>query len=309
MSVFYSTEQLPIFKNPVLTIGSFDGVHAGHKAILKNVAEAAKVASGESIVITFEPHPRKIIQPDKVLGLLTSLEDKIAKIEAEGIDHIVVVPFSRDFSMMDARAYVQDFLYRTFLPHTLIIGYDHHFGHNREGNIETLRALLPPEVKVVEIEEQLIQEAHVSSTKIRNAIIDGDMAKVAEMLSSPYSIEAMVVHGNKIGRTIGYPTANLQVTYPDILVPGIGIYAVLIKIDDTLHKGMMSIGKRPTVTDSGLVTLEVNILDFERDIYGAKVKVYFIDYIRGEEKLPGLEALKAKIAEDEVRIRAVFATI
>jgi riboflavin kinase/FMN adenylyltransferase len=131
VSVFYSTDQLPKFKNPVLTIGSFDGVHAGHKAILKNVVEAAKAAEGESIVITFEPHPRKIIQPDKVLGLLTSLEDKIAKIEAEGIDHIVVVPFSRDFSLMDARAYVQDFLYSTFLPHTVIIGYDHHFGLKR----------------------------------------------------------------------------------------------------------------------------------------------------------------------------------
>jgi riboflavin kinase/FMN adenylyltransferase len=167
---------------------------------------------------------------------------------------------------------------------------------------------LPASVKVIEIEEQLIQEAHVSSTQIRNAVVAGDMRKVTEMLGSPYAIEAMVVHGNKIGRTIGYPTANLQVTYPDILVPGIGIYAVLFKIDDTVFKGMMSIGKRPTVTDSGLVTLEVNILDFDRDIYGAKVKVYFIDYIRGEEKLAGLEALKAKIAEDEVKIRRVLSS-
>ncbi len=306
MSVFYSIENLPAFKNPVLTIGSFDGIHAGHKAILKNVATEAQKANGESIVITFEPHPRKIIQPEKSLGLLSSLDDKIKKITQEGIDHIVVVPFSRDFSMLDAKEYVQHFLFETFKPHSIIIGYDHHFGHNREGNINTLKSLLPQEVKVIEIEEQLIQAVNVSSTKIRNAVIAGQMEAVSEMLGSPYSIEAVVIHGNKIGRTIGYPTANLQPTYPDILIPGMGIYAVLVHIQNETFKGMMSIGKRPTVTDDGLVTIEVNILDFDKDIYGEQLEVQFIAYIRGEEKLAGLDALKAKIAEDEVKIRAIL---
>lgn len=307
VSVFYSIENLPAFKNPVLTIGSFDGIHAGHKAILKNVVAEARNADGESIVITFEPHPRKIIQPDKSLGLLTSLDDKIQKITEVGIDHIVIIPFSRDFSMMDAKEYVHRFLFNTFKPHTIIIGYDHHFGHNREGNIDTLKKLLPTQVRVIEIEEQLIQAVNVSSTKIRNAVMKGAMEKVTEMLGSPYSIEAVVVHGNKIGRTIGYPTANLQATYPDILIPGIGIYAVLVQIQNETYKGMMSIGKRPTVADDGQVTIEVNILDFDKDIYGEKLKVLFIAYIRGEEKLTGLDALKAKIAEDEVAIRAILA--
>ncbi len=306
MSVFFSTSELPVFRNPVLTIGSFDGVHAGHKAILQKIVSAAREANGESIVITFEPHPRKIIQPDKPLGLLSSLEDKIAKIQAQGVDHIVVVPFSRDFSLLSAQDYVEQFLYQTFHPHTIIIGYDHHFGHNREGNIDTLRQLLPDSVRLIEIEEQLISDAHVSSTKIRNAVIEGDMALVSNMLGLDYSIEAVVVHGNKIGRTIGYPTANLQVTYPDILIPGIGIYAVRVAHKDKEYGGMMSIGKRPTVTDSGEVTLEVNILDFNEDIYGEKLKVTFVAYIRGEEKFEGLEMLKAKIAEDEQKIRAIL---
>ncbi|HLU18285.1 MAG TPA: bifunctional riboflavin kinase/FAD synthetase [Edaphocola sp.] len=306
MSVFFSTSELPVFRNPVLTIGSFDGVHAGHKAILQKIVSAAREANGESIVITFEPHPRKIIQPDKPLGLLSSLEDKIAKIQAQGVDHIVVVPFSRDFSLLSAQDYVEQFLYQTFHPHTIIIGYDHHFGHNREGNIDTLRQLLPDSVRLIEIEEQLISDAHVSSTKIRNAVIEGDMALVSTMLGLDYSIEAVVVHGNKIGRTIGYPTANLQVTYPDILIPGIGIYAVRVAHKDKEYGGMMSIGKRPTVTDSGEVTLEVNILDFNEDIYGEKLKVTFVAYIRGEEKFEGLEMLKAKIAEDEQKIRAIL---
>lgn len=307
MSIFYSIEDLPAFKDPVLTIGSFDGVHAGHKAILRNVVAEAQKAGGESIVITFEPHPRKIIQPDKPLGLLTSLDDKIKKITDQGIDHIVVVPFSRDFSLMDSRTYVEHFLNETFRPHTIIIGYDHHFGHNREGDISTLKALLPEAVRVVEIEEQLIQEVNVSSTKIRNAVMAGRMEDVREMLGDPYRIEAVVVHGNKIGRTIGYPTANLQPTYADILVPGIGIYAVLVRIQDQTFKGMMSIGKRPTVTDDGLVTLEVNILDFDKDIYGEKLEILFISYIRGEEKFSGLDALKTKIAADEVKIRDILA--
>lgn len=307
MSVFYSTEAIPAFKNPVLTIGSFDGVHQGHQAILASVVAEARKVGGESIVLTFEPHPRKIIQPDKPLGLLSSLDSKIEKISQAGIDHIVVVPFSRDFSMMGSKEYVEDFLYNTFKPHTIIIGYDHHFGHNREGNIAILRALLPDQVSVIEIEEQLIKDAHVSSTKIRNAVMEGNMQAVTAMLGRPYQIEATVVHGNKIGRTIGYPTANLQPDYSDILVPGIGIYAVLVHIQGQTFKGMMSIGKRPTVTDDGNITIEVNILDFDRDIYGEKLQVIFIAYVRGEEKLDGLEALKAKIASDEVRIRSILA--
>ena len=307
MSVFYTLDQVPAFHKPVLTIGSFDGVHQGHKAILKKVVAESKKVGGESIVLTFEPHPRKIIQPDKPLGLLSSLDDKIKKIRVEGIDHVVVVPFSRDFSMMSAEVYVNDFLFKTFKPHSIIIGYDHHFGHNRSGNIQTLKELLPNSVEVIEIPEQLILDANVSSTKIRNAIVRGDMATVREMLGTVYSIEATVVHGNKIGRTISYPTANLMPTYADILVPGIGIYAVMVIVNGQRHRGMMSIGKRPTVVNDGEIKLEVNILDFNQEIYGEQIEVEFIAYVRGEEKLAGLDALKAKIVEDEKNIREILA--
>jgi len=306
VSVFFATHDLPAFRNPVLTIGSFDGVHEGHQKIIKHVVDRAKSVAGESILLTFEPHPRKIIQPDQPLGLLSSLEEKIARITAEGIDHIIVIPFSRDFSMMSAEDYVIDFLYNTFKPHTIIIGYDHHFGHNRSGNIHTLKEMLPDSVQVIEIAEHLIHEADVSSTKIRKAIMQGQIATATEMLGRTYGFEAVVVHGNKIGRTIGYPTANLQPTYGDILVPGIGIYAVKVQHKDRVYKGMMSIGKRPTVTDDNIVTLEVNILDFNEDIYGEKLYVEFIAYVRGEEKFSGLEELKARIAQDELEIRAIL---
>lgn len=301
--VFHHLDNLPEFRRPVLTIGSFDGVHHGHKVILSEVVKAAKAVEGESILITFEPHPRKIIHPEQPLGLLTAPEQKIELISAEGIDHIVVVPFNRDFSMLSAREYVEDFLLKNFRPHTIIIGYDHRFGHSREGNIDLLKELVQPEVEVIEISAQLIEDAAVSSTKIRNALLKGSVHEAAEMLERSYSFKAMVIHGNKLGRTLGYPTANLQPVYPDILIPGIGIYAVMVDWKGTLYQGMMSIGVRPTVTDEKVITCEVNILDFAEDIYGQYLTVYFVQYLRGEEKFSSLEALKEQIALDEVNAR------
>lgn len=306
MAVFHHLHNLPSFRNPVVTIGSFDGVHHGHKVILSEVVKAAKAVDGESILITFEPHPRKIIHPEQPLGLLTSPEQKIALMEAEGIDHIVVAPFTRDFSMLSASGYVEDFLLKNFKPHTIIIGYDHHFGHSREGDINLLRKLVPPTVTIREISAQLIEDAAVSSTKIRNALLKGSVQEAAEMLERPYSFKAMVVHGDKIGRTIGYPTANLQPTYSDILMPGIGIYAVRVSWQDKLYQGMMSIGYRPTVTEERKITCEVNILDFNEDLYGQTLTVYFEQYIRGEEKFDSLDALKAQIALDEANTRSIL---
>ena len=306
MAVFHHLNDLPAFRNPVVTIGSFDGVHHGHKVILSEVVKAAKAVGGESILITFEPHPRKIFHPEQPLGLHTSPEQKIALMEAEGIDHIVVAPFTRDFSMLSATEYVEDFLLRNFKPHTLIIGYVHHFGHSREGDINLLRQLAPSDVIIKEIPAQLIEDAAVSSTKIRNALLNGHVHEAAEMLERSYSFKAMVVHGNKIGRTIGYPTANLQPSYPDILMPGIGIYAVRVEWQGNLYAGMMSIGYRPTVTEEKIITCEVNILDFNEDLYGQTLTVYFEQYIRGEEKFDSLEALKEQIAKDEIKTRTVL---
>lgn len=306
MAVFHQLDQFPEFRNPVVTIGSFDGVHHGHKVILSEVVKAARAVNGESILITFEPHPRKIIHPEQPLGLLTSPEQKIALITAEGIDHVVVVPFTRDFSMLSAAEYVADFLLKNFKPHTIIIGYDHRFGHSREGDIELLKKLVPATVQVIEIPAQLIEDAAVSSTKIRNALLQGNVAEAGEMLDRPYSFRAMVVHGDKIGRTIGYPTANLQPVYSDILMPGIGIYAVMVEWKGGLYKGMMSIGYRPTVTDERKITCEVNLLDFDEDLYGQVLGIVFKHYIRGEEKFDSLDALKEQIARDEISSRALL---
>ena len=306
MAVFHQLNNLPAFKKPVLTIGSFDGVHHGHKVILSEVVKAAKDIGGESILITFEPHPRKIIHPDQPLGLLTAPEQKIELLLATGIDHIVVVPFTRDFSMLSATQYVEDFLLKNFNPQAIIIGYDHHFGHSREGNIDLLKKLVPPDVAVIEISAQLIEDAAVSSTKIRNALLSGKIHIAAEMLERSYSYKATVVHGDKIGRTIGYPTANLHPVYSDILVPGIGIYAVMVDWEGVLYKGMMSIGYRPTVTDEKIIKCEVNVLDFNQDLYGQELTIHFVQYIRGEEKFSSLEALKDQIALDEVNARLIL---
>jgi riboflavin kinase/FMN adenylyltransferase len=306
MAVFHQLHNLPTFTKPVLTIGSFDGVHHGHKVILSEVVKAAKEIGGESILITFEPHPRKIIHPEQPLGLLTAPEQRIGLILAEGIDHIVVVPFNRDFSMLSATEYVEDFLLKNFNPHTIIIGYDHHFGHSREGNIDLLKKLVAPHVSVIEISAQLIEDAAVSSTKVRNALLSGSIHIAAEMLERSYSYKASVVHGDKIGRTIGYPTANLKPVFNDILIPGIGIYAVMVDWNNTLYKGMMSIGYRPTVTDEKIITAEVNILDFNEDLYGQTLTIFFVQYIRGEEKFDSLEALKHQIALDEMNTRLIL---
>ena len=306
MAIYHQTEDLPRFINPVLTIGSFDGVHHGHKVILSEVVRAAKAAKGESILITFEPHPRKIIHPDQPLGLLTAPFQKYKLILAEGIDHIVVVPFTRDFSMLSAQQYVEEFLLRNFLPEMIVIGYDHHFGHSREGDINLLKKLAGDKVIVDEIPVQLIEDAAVSSTKIRNALLKGNVAEAEEMLERPFSLTGTVIHGNKLGRTIGYPTANLKPVYPDILIPGIGIYAVIAELSGKRYKAMMSIGYRPTVTDERNITLEVNILDFSEDIYGQELTIHFIKYLRAEEKFNSLDEMVQQIKRDETTARAVL---
>jgi len=306
MAVFYQSDQLPAFRNPVLTIGSFDGVHHGHKVILEKVVSLAKAVGGESILITFDPHPRKIIHPDRPLGLLTSPEEKMKLITELGIDHIVVVPFTRDFSMLSAHEYVFDFLIKKFHPDTIVLGYDHHFGHNREGNITHLKEWIGATVTIAEIPVQLVDEASVNSTKIRKALLAGKVSEAAAMLERPFSFAATVIHGAKLGRKIGFPTANLRLNCADILLPKPAVYAVFVEWGDKMFKGMMSIGYRPTVSDGRQLTIEVHILDFSENIYGQTLKVYFMEYIRDEEDLPSIAALKEKLEEDEKSTRALL---
>lgn len=308
MAVYYDINKVPTFTNAVITIGAYDGVHEGHKAILRKVAARAREVNGESILITFEPHPRKLLFPDKPLGIITPLAEKIDYALDTGIEHIVVAPFTREFSAMSAHDYIEQFLARVFKPHTIIIGYDHRFGHDRAGGIELLNKYAPEYgYELIEIPAQLIDEAAVSSTKIRNAIREGNMQLAAHMLGRPYSVAGTVAHGAKLGRTIGYPTANLNPAEPDQLLPCNGVYAILAIHNGRTHKGMASIGYNPTVTDKKELRIEGNLFDFAGEIYGDAITFQFIKRLRDEQKFDSLAGLTHQLHLDKENTLEVLA--
>ncbi len=314
---------LPEFNKAVVTIGTFDGVHLGHRQIIAQLKQEAARIGGETVIITFHPHPRKIVSsvPGDI-KLLTTLTEKTALLEAAGIDHLVVVPFDHVFANQTAEQYVEDFLYRYFKPHTVIIGYDHRFGKGREGDyhlMEQYGKSLGFEVK--EISEQVLNEVVISSTRIRHALMDNNIDTANRFLGYPYFFEGTVIEGNKLGRTIGYPTANLHIGSEEKLIPGNGVYAVRVGSwesgvgNDTCvidgpsfmnaFKGMMNIGLRPTV-DGKKKVIEVNIFDFDKDIYGQILQVHVQHYLRGEVKFNGLEELKKQLEKDKISALAVL---
>lgn len=310
MAVYYNIEGLPKFRNAVVTIGTFDGVHHGHRTIIQKVVKHAQEVDGESVLITFEPHPRKILFPDKPLKLITPLEEKIELLTAAGIQHIVVVPFTRDFSNLSAREYIADFLVKYFHPESIVIGHDHHFGHDRSGNINLLKELSGIfHYKVYEIPAQLIDEATVSSTKIRNAINEGDVTEAAEMLGRHFSLTGNVIQGAKLGRTIGYPTANIQPLDANQQIPARGVYAVMAELNGTVYKAMLNIGNRPTVSNELKLHIEAHIFDFNADIYNSPIKVSFVKRIRDEEKFGSVDMLKQQLDKDKETALNILADI
>lgn len=302
MKVHHKIDILPVFRNAVITIGTFDGVHTGHNQIIQQMKTVAASNSGETVIITFHPHPRKIVaNSTKEVSLLTTLHEKTALLDSAGIDHLVVVPFTEAFASLTADEYIEQFLVKRFQPHTLIIGYDHRFGKGRSGDFKLLESYAAKGVfKLVEIPEHLIQEAAVSSTRIRHALKDGDIVSANQLLGYPYFFEGKVIEGNKLGRTLGYPTANLQIDETEKLIPANGVYAVTIQLEQFSEKltGMMNIGVRPTVGGVNRV-IEVNIFDFDVDIYGKNLLVSVIEFLRSEQKFEGLEALKNQLAKDK----------
>ncbi len=310
MGVFFDIDHLPKFLNTVLTIGTFDGVHRGHKAILKGVTDFADSTGGESVLVTFEPHPRKLLHPKESLGIITPLHKKLTLLSHAGIKHIVVVPFTDVFSHMSAHAYIEEFLVRRFSPQSIIIGYDHRFGHDRKGDIGLLRKDAGKYgYEVLEIPAQLIDDAAVSSTKIRNAIRDGRVDEAMHMLGRPFEMEAKVVEGRKLGRTIGFPTANLEPLSSDLVLPAIGVYAVFVRHQGKTHNGMMNIGTNPTVDADLKLKLEVHLMDFDGDIYGHQVEVQFVCKFRDEERFASLDALKAQLAADRETASRILADL
>lgn len=302
MRIHRDINNLPLFKNAVITIGTFDGVHTGHLQIIQQLKEEARKIDGESVIITFDPHPRMVISAKTTIKLLNTLHEKTELLEQQGVDHVVVVPFTQQFSEQAAEKYIQDFLAGKFRPHTIIIGYDHHFGKERKGNYQLLEAYAGEFNFVVkEIPEHVLDHVTISSTKIRNALLGCDTGTANQYLGYNYFFEGEVVEGNKIGRTLGYPTANITINDPNKLVPGNGIYAVQVRVGDAQEKmnGMMSIGLRPTVGTSDR-TIEVNIFDFQKDIYGENLRVYLKKYLREEKKFANLEELKNAIGADKI---------
>ena len=321
MQVHLDINNLPYFKKAAITIGTFDGVHSGHLQIIQQVKREALINEGESVIITFDPHPRMVLnrKDNQVpIRLLTTLQEKTELLAKQGIDHLVIVPFTVDFSNQSAQEYISDFLVEKFHPNTIIIGYDHRFGKNRSGDYQLLEKYQEEYNYVVkEIPEHVLNDITISSTKIRSALKEGDIATARECLGYDYFFEGKVVDGNKLGRTIGYPTANLEIKNTNKLIPENGIYAVNLAIgeeslnEDSLfvpesfHQGMMSIGIRPTIADNRR-TIEVNIFDFKKDIYERIVRVYVKYFLRNEEKFDSLEDLKEQISLDEIKAKKLL---
>ncbi|MFN4006996.1 MAG: bifunctional riboflavin kinase/FAD synthetase [Chitinophagaceae bacterium] len=310
MQVHYSIAQLPLFDKAVVTIGTFDGVHVGHRQIIDQLTQRAAAIGGESVIITFHPHPRVVVQQQQPpIGLLTTLDEKLQLLARLGVDHTVVVPFDDVFAQQSAQAYVKHFLWEKFKPNTVIIGYDHKFGKGRSGDFQLLQQYGERlGFAVQEISEQVLNEVIISSTRVRKALLESDITAANTYLGYPYFFNGVVVTGNKLGRTIGYPTANLHIKEGEKLVPGNGVYAVTIAWNQRLLQGMMNIGVRPTV-DGSKRTIEVNIFDFNQDIYDEYLTVNVYQRLRGEIKFSGLPALQAQLAQDAIDAKQVLQTV
>lgn len=304
MRVFRSIDELPEFTRTVFTQGTFDGVHLGHQKILQQLVKQAADEKGESVLLTFWPHPRLFLFPDdNQLKLLQTLEEKLEMLEACGVDNVVVLPFDKNFSNILPEDYIRDILVNKLNVGTAIVGYDHRFGRNREGDITLLQKFAPVYgYRVLEIQAEDINHITISSTKIRNALLEGDTATAMDYLGRPYSFRGRVVRGLQLGRQLGYPTANIGNTESFKLIPAKGIYAVKIKVKGESFGGMMSIGDNPTVPGKEF-SIEVNIFDFSQDIYGEQVEVLVISRLRDEKKFDSLDELALNLRIDEKNAR------
>lgn len=297
--------------NTVLTVGTFDGVHAGHRVLMNTVLRKAEERNARSVIVTFDPHPREIINPgDAGIKLLTTLQERREVLEELGIDTLLVIPFDRDFSLLTAEEFIRDIIYTKVGVSEFVIGYDHHFGRDREGTIETVERLgkkLDFEAYVVSKQE--VGDQTVSSTAIRNAIsIDGDMQKAAKMLQRWYRISGTVIHGDKRGKEIGFPTANIHLLDERKIIPRQGVYAVKATVEGKQWGGMMNIGVRPTF-EGGQQTLEVHLFDFSENIYGKTIEIQFVERIRDEKEFEGVEQLIEQLNKDKSSAQKILARL
>ena len=307
MKVYNHIDEFTAVKNAVVTIGTFDGVHIGHRKIISGIKEIADSIGGETVILTFFPHPRMILHPeDESLKLITTITEKAALMEDLGIDHLIITPFSRDFSNQTAESYIRDVLVNKIGTKKIVIGYDHRFGKDRQGGLEDLQRLGPVYgFDVVEIPEQDINEVAISSTRIRNALLNGEIDLANSFLGYPFFITGTVIRGDQIGRQLGYPTANIVVEEKYKLIPTDGIFAVTVTVAGNQYKGMAYIGSRPTV--NGLTrNIEVNIFDFDQEIYNQAIRMEFHHYVRGDVKFASLDELKVQLAKDKEDVLALL---
>ncbi|MFO7822885.1 MAG: bifunctional riboflavin kinase/FAD synthetase [Cyclobacterium sp.] len=299
MKIYKSLADLPQFKDPVVTIGTFDGVHLGHQKILKRVKEFARKIKGETVLVSFWPHPRMVLFPNSHgIQLLNTFDEKADLLETFGIDHLISIPFTAEFSEMTSDDFIQEILVNKIKTKKLVIGYDHRFGKDRAGGFEHLKARQERyKFDLEEIPRQDIDDIGISSTKIRKALNTGNIGIANEFLGRPYQLEGTVVEGDKIGRTIGFPTANILVEEADKLVPADAAYLVKVEIEEESFAGMLNIGNRPTVSGSKK-SIEVHILDFQKEIYGKNIRIMFLDFLRAQKKFANLIDLKTQLEKD-----------
>lgn len=307
MNIYKSIEEFDYTGKTALTIGTFDGVHSGHRVIINQLKKNAENHKLESAILTFFPHPRMVLYPDdNELRLLNTIDERIEMLQKEGVDHLIIHPFSKKFSKLNSTEYVRDILVNRLNVSQLVIGYDHHFGRNREGSLENLHELAPLyDFEVQEIPVQTIQQINISSTKIRNSLTAGEIFAANKFLGYKYFICGTVVDGNKKGRELGFPTANIKVNEWYKLIPAKGVYAVKVIIDGTTYLGMLNIGVRPTVNGRN-ATIEVNIFNFNQNIYNKAVRIEFYERIRDEQKFERIDDLKNQLKLDKEKAIQIF---
>lgn len=308
MRIINDINNLSLITCSVLTIGTYDGIHAGHKMVLQKLVDEARALQCESVVITFFPHPRHVLFPDQTdLKLIDTEEEKLEKFKKIGIDTLIIIPFTKEFALTSHMSFVEDFLVQKLRIKKFVLGKDHRFGNEREGGMEAMQLLAQKhDFSVDYLETFTFQGRDVSSTKIRKAISAGEVMLANAMLDDYFSVTASVVEGRKIGNTIGFPTANLVVQNKDKLLPCQGVYAVWVDYSDKTYHGMLNIGKNPSVSDDNNTKIEVHILNFDQQIYGETLKLKFVKRLRDEKKFNSLDELKSQLQLDKSLVQSIL---
>lgn len=307
MKIYEGLNNIPLIPNPVVTSGTFDGVHFGHQKILNRIREIAREIEGETVIITFWPHPRLVLYPDEhKLRLLSTFEEKTKLLRSFGIDHLITIPFTKEFSQLSSQEFIEKVLVEKIQTKKLVIGYDHRFGKNREGSFEYLQQHHSEfGFDLEEISRQDVDEIGVSSTKIRIALETGNVTIASNYLGRPYELNGLVIKGQQIGRSIGFPTANIHIPNDYKLIPVDGVYAVEAFVNGSLFKAMLNIGNRPTVGGTKK-TVEAHLFDFQGDLYDKQITIYLREFLRKEKKFENLEELKNQLVVDQKMARSLL---